>query len=199
MQNGRMAQQWFTSDLHLGHRFVASLRGFDTVEEHDAAVLDGLRDTLSAGDTVWMLGDLSCGDTADEDRALDLLADVLTAAGATADLIAGNHDSCHPLHRGAHLRQRRYLEVFRSVQAYQKLRWEGQDVWLSHFPRPGRDHEGMESRYDELRLDVPRLVHGHLHSDAPDTGPGMVDVGVEAWGLRPVAQADVADVVFDRA
>lgn len=185
---------WFTSDLHLGHRFVSGLRGFDDVDRHDETVLANLRDNIGAGDRLWVLGDLSVGDKLMENRALELIAEYLP--GTEKHLIAGNHDSCHPLHKSSFKRQRVYLEVFDSVQVYQKQRWQGREVWLSHFPRRGQDHDGMPSRFDDLRLTVPLLVHGHLHSGIPQVAEGQVDVGLDAWSLQPVRQEDVQQVLF---
>ncbi len=178
---------WFTSDLHLGHRFVAGLRGLE-VDDHDAQVLGSLS-ALPPGDRLWVLGDISRGVPEDELRALDLIA--RHTSHLEIHLVPGNHDSCHPLHRSAFRMQWTFLRVFDSVQPFQRLRWEGRSVYLSHFPRPGQDHEGMASRHDDVRLDVDLLVHGHLHSSTPVTGAGQVDVGLDAWGLRPAAQADV--------
>ena len=179
-----MTTTWFISDLHLGHKFLADLRGFSTTGEHDEMILGNLAEAVRPGDVLWMLGDLSSGRSEAEERALTLIDDTLP--GIEKHLVPGNHDSCHPLFRSAFRRQRRFLEVFDSVQAYQKMRWDGEDVYLCHFPRPGQDHVGMPSRYDDLRLTVPYLIHGHLHSTFPVTGRGQVDVGVEAWDLKPV-------------
>lgn len=212
---------WFTSDLHLGHPFVAELRGYGTsgeidadVERHDATILNNLTSALAPGDTLWVLGDISSGWGPQEERALDLLAQAISGLDVTVHLISGNHDSCHPLHANSADRQRRFLEVFDSVQPYQcVVPWDpdgdgvadNEDLvrkadtevaWLCHFPRPGQDHEGMESRYDSLRLDVPYVIHGHLHSAAPITGPGQVDVGVDAWGLRPAPYEEVMDLLY---
>lgn len=184
---------WLTSDLHLGHHFVARLRGFDDVEKHDEAVLAGIRD-LPKGDRLWILGDLSRGSSAEERRALQLLR--VHGAHLEMHLTPGNHDSCHPIHRSSHKTQRMFLDVFHSVQAYQKLKWEGRTVYLNHFPRPGMDHPGMPSRHDEVRLHAEYIVHGHLHSAHPDTGAGLVDVGQDAWDMRPVRQVDVQAVLF---
>lgn len=180
----RMTTTWFTSDLHLGHQFLANLRGFETTQEHDEVVLGNLTDAVRPGDTLWILGDLSSGRSEAEERALTLIDERLR--GIEKHLIPGNHDSCHPLFKSAYGRQRRFLEVFDSVQVYQKFRWDVEDVYLCHFPRPGQDHVGMVSRYDDLRLTVPLLIHGHLHSRFPVTGRGQVDVGLEAWDLKPV-------------
>ena len=190
-----MATTWFTSDLHLGHRFLAELRGFATTDDHDEVILDNLTAAVRPGDTLWVLGDLSSGRSEAEERALTLIDEHLP--GIVKHLIPGNHDSCHPLFRNAYKRQRRFLEVFDSVQAFQKMRWDGEDVYLSHFPRPGQDHVGMPSRYDDLRLTVPYLIHGHLHSRFSITGHGQVDVGVEAWDLRPVPLEILRGMLWD--
>lgn len=200
-----MTTTWFTSDLHIGHPFVAKLRGFDDVEEHDRTVLGNLLSAVNEGDVLWFLGDLSSGWGPQEERALDLFDATLkplredTENPLIVHLISGNHDTCHPLHAEAPERQQRFLEVFDTVQAEQVMHWQGEEVWLSHFPRPGQDHEGMSSRHDELRLNVPLLVHGHLHSAAPVTGPGQVDVGVDAWELSPVKQATLEETLFSSA
>lgn len=199
-----MAQTWYTSDLHLGHPFVAGLRGFNDVEEHDRVILHNLSQALSPGDTLWVLGDISSGWAPQEQRALRLLKELFTPLRHTGDaaepvrfhLISGNHDSSHPLHEHSSESQADFLDVFDSVQSFQYAIWEGQDYWMCHFPRPGYDHEGMVSRHDPLRLDVPHLVHGHLHSIEPVTGPGQVDVGVDAWDLSPVRRKDVMNLVF---
>ncbi len=196
---------WFTSDLHLGHPFVAELRGFSNVEEHDRQILDGVTAAVKPGDVLWVLGDISSGWGPQEDRALELLDATFTSirsafnsdrgneAPGGIHLISGNHDSCHPIHLEAFTAQRKFLEVFDSVQSAQKLEWSGREVWLNHFPRPGFDHEGMSSRHDEIRLSAPHIVHGHLHSSHPIVGPGLVDVGLDAWELKPVAQDKVND------
>lgn len=189
-----MVTTWFTSDLHLGHRFLAELRGFSSPDEHDEVILGHLTAAVRPGDTLWILGDLSSGRSEAEERALRLVHEHLP--GITKHLVPGNHDSCHPLFRNAYKRQRRFLEVFDSVQAFQKMRWDGEDVYLSHFPRPGQDHVGMPSRYDDLRLTVPYLIHGHLHSTFPITGRGQVDVGVEGWGLKPVPQEILLETLW---
>ncbi|MFP7364309.1 metallophosphoesterase family protein [Corynebacterium callunae] len=190
-----MSATWFSSDLHLGHSFVASLRGFEDPEDHDEVILGNLEKLLQAGDTLWILGDISSGSRGAEERALSLIGNRL--GGVEKHLIAGNHDSCHPLFRDAYKRQARFLEVFDSVQSAQRMKWEGEDVYLSHFPRPGQDHQGMPSRYDELRLNVPLLIHGHLHSQFPMTARGQVDVGVEAWNLQPAPEHLVRQRLWD--
>lgn len=181
---------WFTSDLHLGHRFVAATRGFDSVSEHDDAIRDGWASVVGKGDDVWVLGDLAV--SAPESA----LATIASLPGRK-HLIAGNHDRCHPMHRDAHNWQPRYLSAFASVQPFARRKIAGRDVLLSHFPyRSDRD----EVRYLQYRLrdEGEWLLHGHLHSD--NSGEGReIHVGVDAWGLAPVDLDTVAVVMGERA
>lgn len=51
-----------TSDLHFGHRNILKLgngRPFATIEEHDEALIENWNKVVSAGDMVFILGDLS--------------------------------------------------------------------------------------------------------------------------------------------
>jgi calcineurin-like phosphoesterase family protein len=50
---------WLVSDLHLGHRKVSRLRGFDDVDEHDRVVLGNLR-AVPDGATVICRGTSRC-------------------------------------------------------------------------------------------------------------------------------------------
>lgn len=190
-----MGTVWYTSDLHLGHLRVAGLRGFDSTQAHDTAVLGSWERVVRDVDTVWVLGDL----TVDE-RNLDYALASVAGLPGTKHLIAGNHDSCHPMHRSAHRHQRRYLAAFDSVQAFATRRFYGRSFLLSHFPAVG-DHTAGE-RYGVYRLRDAGLpiVHGHTHLPGRVThtqsGTRQVHVGLDAWGLMPVPEHVVADLVF---
>ena len=157
-----MPTTWFTSDLHLGHPFVAELRGFDDVEEHDRVILNNLRDSVRPGDTLWVLGDISSGWRPQEERALELLDDLLTPLRQASEplhvhLISGNHDSCHSLHEKAYERQARFLEVFDSVQDQHRV--ETQQLGHQHGAER-HDHElGDDTHQDgEWTADHQREV-----------------------------------------
>lgn len=155
------ARHW-TADSHLGHAKIAELRGFASTDEHDDRIMAQLH-KIPAGDEVWILGDISSGRPEGEARALERLADV----PATLHLIAGNHDSVSSIHRGAHKRQRAWLDVFASVQQFARIKVSGRDVLMSHYPyaRSGDGPDRGPGRYDEYRLPdagMP-LIHGHTH------------------------------------
>lgn len=175
---------WFTSDLHIGHRLVAGTRGFDAADEHDAALAAEWRSRVRHSDHVWVLGDLAVSSPA---RALGWIADL----PGIKHLVSGNHDKCHPMHRDAHNWQRRYLEVFASVQPFARRKIAGLDVLLSHFPYLVDREEPRYMQY-RLRDEGAWLLHGHLHVAERTTSEREIHVGVDAWELAPVSLDTIA-------
>lgn len=181
-----MARYWI-ADLHLGHAKVAELRGFtqdvgkfddQPLYRHDETIMQQLR-ALSANDEVWVLGDISSGRPEAEERALLMLSFI----PASLHLIAGNHDSVSSTHRHGYRQQRRFLEVFDSVQQFGRVRLHGRDVLMSHYPyaRSGDGHGRGVARYAEYRLPdegLP-LIHGHTHQETWHM-PGTLAFEVEA-------------------
>lgn len=179
---------WFTSDLHFGHRLVAGLRGFDSVEDHDSAIMENWHRVVRDDDQVWVLGDLACSSPA---QALN----IVKSLPGTKHLIAGNHDNCHPMHRDSHKWQARYLEAFASVQPFARRRIDGQSVLLSHFPYSKDRHEARYMQY-RLRDEGAWLLHGHTHG--PERREGReIHVGVDAWDLSPVPSHVIEAIVRD--
>ena len=186
-----MSRIYFTADLHLGHELVAQHRGFTTVDDHDAWVVQTLIETLPEHSTLWVLGDVM-GRGSHRDYALSLLRPVQSQTGVTMHLVPGNHDTCHPLHRNAQKEQPKYLHVFDSVQPFAKIRHNRRDILLSHFPYQG-DHT-VEERFNQWRLrDYGQpLIHGHTHQTSPTdpTRAHQVCVSWDAWG-RPAKLHEV--------
>lgn len=185
---------WFTSDLHLGHRMVARLRGFQDPAEHDDAVAENWAARIRKNDQVWVLGDLAVSSPA------AALARIATLPGEK-HLITGNHDECFPAHRDAYRRQGKYLEVFSSVQSVARRRVEGRSTMLSHFPYPNSpeaDHTEI-LRYSQYRLpdEGDWLLHGHTHSRSRGQGR-EIHVGLDAWGLKPVSLDSVSALMVIR-
>jgi calcineurin-like phosphoesterase family protein len=181
---------WFASDTHFLHRLVAGHRGFASPEEHDETVIARWNETVRPGDLVWHLGDVGLGNEA---RVLGLAARL----NGVKHLVAGNHDPCWPGHRDARKHQRRWLEVFGSVQAFAKIRVEGRTVLLSHLPYAGGGDHTDEERYPQFRLpdEGGWLIHGHTHQPARMDGHRSLHCGLDAWGLRPVSEGEIAALI----
>jgi calcineurin-like phosphoesterase family protein len=181
---------WFTSDLHLGHKRVAEIRGYETAEDHDAAIVKAWKRVVTPEDHVWVLGDLSGGSSHGWSHALGVLAGL----PGVKHLVSGNHDSCHPMHRDAGRFLRPALDVFSTVQPFARRRIEGQSVLLSHFPYAA--DRGVP-RYTQYRLpdEGMWLLHGHMHSEFINTGRREIHVGLDAWNGRLVNIGRVAEIM----
>lgn len=180
----------FTADLHLGHKFVAGLRGFETVEEHDEAIALAWRRRVRPADYVWILGDLGVG------NLNDLLVKVARLPGRK-NLVFGNHDVGHPMHKDSRRYQRRYLEVFSSIQPFARISVGGQKVLLSHFPYAGSaEGDRGEERYSQWRLpDLGEwLLHGHTHLGHRLHEGNQIHVGWDAWDA-PVSAAEIKEMM----
>lgn len=188
--------RYFTADLHLQHPKLAGLRGFDSVPEHDAAVVAALAALDPERDELWVLGDICSGGVASMESALRQLSGL----SVPLHLVAGNHDPVHPLHRGAQRHFAAYAEVFRSVQPYARTKVGREPVLLSHFPYAGTpDRLGRD---DFAQYQLPDcglwLVHGHTHAVQPRSGERSLCVSLEAWGLRPASEDDLGALISAR-
>lgn len=181
---------FYTSDTHFQHAMVAGLRGSASAMEHDQEVVDRWNDVVKPSDMVWHLGDVGLG------NELGLL-NVVTHLNGTIHLVAGNHDKAWPGHRDSRKHQRAWLGVFESVQAFAKTKIDGRTVLLSHLPYEGAGDHTAEERYPQFRLpDLGGwLAHGHTHSGERVDGPRSVHVGLDAWGLRPASEGEIAALI----
>jgi calcineurin-like phosphoesterase family protein len=187
-----VGETWYTSDTHFLHRLVAGHRGFEAPEEHDEAIIEEWNKVVRPDDLVWHLGDVGLGN---ETRILEQAARL----NGRKQLITGNHDACWPGHRDSRTHQRRWLEVFESVQAFARVRLDGRPVLLSHFPYLGAGDHTAEERGTQYRLHSEGLwlIHGHTHQADQIDGLRSFHVGLDAWGLRPVPSFVVINRMHD--
>ena len=189
-----MAESFFTSDTHFMHTMVARLRGYNSAEEHDEAVVSTWNNSVSKRDVVYHLGDLTLTNPRN-------VAQLVSRLNGTIHLISGNHDQCHPIFRNAHNKQRIYLEMFESVSTVARVSVLGHRVLLSHFPYTGEGNREQPDRHCAYRLrdEGNTLIHGHTHDAAQrlsqsTSGTPMVHVGLDAWGA-PVSAPTIFDLL----
>jgi calcineurin-like phosphoesterase family protein len=182
---------WLVADLHLGHSLVADLRGFEDVTDHDVRIQRNWQRMVKPDDLVWCLGDISSGGAQAQRDALAMLKQL----PGRKYLVAGNHDSVSPIHRGkAVIWDSLYRDVFDYICSHAQVAVEGRRLMLSHFPYDA-DHTA-EARYREWRLrdEGLWLAHGHTHSNqmwVPER-PREMCVGLDAHGMKPVNLGEVA-------
>ncbi|AKJ72617.1 phosphoesterase [Gordonia phage GMA2] len=202
-----MSEAFYIADLHLAHEKLAEYRGFNSAAEHDEMILDQI-DSLPDG-PLWILGDICSGSKGSTERALDMLRSNLGAR--QVHLITGNHDLAWPWFRDSYKWQKKFMDVFDSVQPFARRKISGQSVMLSHFPYEG-DHLAVDRHPDaRLRLSSMPLIHGHTHSSDKlshvmrtdwDDDRGVrvtldvpqICVSWEAW-KRPVAQYEIEEML----
>lgn len=157
-------------------------------------------DTVAPNDTVFHLGDVALGPIRDSLEHIRRL-------NGDIRLVIGNHDRNFRLgKRSGGLEPEEwdaeYMDYgFYTVAESHNMMIGGlHPVMLSHFPYDGDSHG--EDRHAAARLldeGVP-LIHGHTHStDDPLSfsakGTPQIHVGVDAWGYRPVSEAEVLEVL----
>lgn len=210
----RLGRLYFSSDWHLGHERIIPLCGrpFGSVEEMNETIIENVNATVSARDTLVLLGDTAMGKL---DETLQLLRQV---RAKRIWILPGNHDrfSLGYRHSGSTETQRIKRGLWRVQYESQRhgLRVEpdqvpsawtakvrGRPVALSHYPYAedsGSGGGGGGDRYRQLR---PRntglpLLHGHVHEKWKIRGP-MFNVGVDVNGFKPVAEWELADWLDD--
>jgi calcineurin-like phosphoesterase family protein len=182
---------WFTSDPHYGHRNIIgfSHRPFMGVDDMNASLIRRWNDVVQPGDTVFVLGDFALGP-----------AGMIGIAGQLVGhkiLVPGNHDRCwygngpgHKLWEAEFLRAG-FDEIRQGVVEYDLL---GRSVKLCHFPYVGDSHDS--DRFIPYRpIDEGGwLLHGHIHTSWLQQDR-MVNVGVDVWNYRPVADHELAELI----
>ncbi|UDL15963.1 metallophosphoesterase [Microbacterium phage Pumpernickel] len=193
-----MTERHFITDLHDGHEFVSRLRGFETVEEHRAALDENIRKAVRKDDTLYILGDLAMNP-----HKAGTFAWIQSLPG-TKHFISGNHDLVHPAHSKSLKEQQRpeWRDTFATVNPFARIKVLGKTVLLSHFPYEGEGgRENITERWAEYRLrdEGHFLIHGHTHDTMIEhysaKGTPLFHAGVDAHGLKPVSEHEITSWV----
>ena len=182
-----MSQVWFTADTHFGHGNIIKycVRPFlnaeenelaareprgswrvspETIERHDAALLQAINESVQPDDTLWILGDFCLGKREASEKYLKRIA------CRNVNLVWGNHDDPS------------IGSLFNKTIQQGKIRVDDQKIWLNHYPMrswDGRFHGSWQ-------------LYGHVHGrfaelDRDDPTLLTRDVGVDACEYRPIS------------
>jgi len=159
---------FFTSDLHLGHKLAANIRGFSGIDEHDEVILTNLEENLKKKDKLFILGDV-CFSTPQ-------LKELMRRIPCTiVDMVIGNHDM---------LPCRRYLEAgINNIIGMTKYK---KKFWLTHAPIHPQELMGCVN------------IHGHIHDKGITKPLGSRDyynVNVEFNNFQPVPFDYIREVI----
>lgn len=182
-QKGR---EFFTADTHFGHANIIRYchRPFQTADEMDKVLLDGINRVVGPDDTLYHLGDFCWWKGG---RTAQWYRDQIDCR--TVIMVAGNHDphypDCTP--------KREFVQCF--DRCYQNLRVKSMlgngaqvEMWMSHYAHMvwNKSHHGVWHLY------------GHSHSTLPESDNRLcMDVGVDSAAkllgeYRPFTLAEIA-------
>jgi calcineurin-like phosphoesterase family protein len=182
---------WITSDTHYGHKNIVrgttnwrtqdgevpvdSTRDFQTIEQMNERLIDGINHFVGQDDTLIMLGDVSFGGFENIGIFLNRII------CKNIHLILGNHDHHVENNRGD------IQGKFLSVQHYLEVNIEGKNFVLCHYP--------LQS-WHGLNKGVIHL-HGHVHlPEHRKFGNGKrMDVGVDGNGMNPYSISDIIKIM----
>ena len=151
---------FFTSDLHLGHRSIVKYRPeFASMEDHDRALLEKISQ-LKKRDILFVLGDFIF-----PGPNYDKYIQAMVKMPGRIKVIMGNHDS---------------LDLYRAPPKFeiQLPLFVYKGNWVSHAP----------IHPDELR-DRTLNIHGHIHgTELPDQRYFNVNFDVRGHDFVPFEQ-----------
>lgn len=186
-----MSRRLILSDTHIGHLYMAGLRGFASVEEHDETIIDNWNKVVRDDDTVIVPGDAILGDR----RAG--IAKFKRMHGRKV-LITGNHDDCWPGHANSWSKHALYQEAFDVIQQFARITIDGRTVMISHFPYTADRTDPPRYNQYRLRDEGAILLHGHTHSHLRRTSDREIHVGADAWKLTPIAEHRIAAMIREQ-
>lgn len=184
---------FYTADLHFGHANIISLcdRPFADVGKMDEGLIKRWNEVVGPDDTVYVVGDVALSPKQ--------LSPVCLLNGRKI-LVAGNHDSCHRMHRGWRRAVPVYMDAgFVSVVVGGIVTDHdlggGVVVDLAHLPYAGDSRP--EDRYARWRPEDRGnvLLCGHVHTAWAVSGR-QINVGVDVHDYCPVSQERVRELVL---
>jgi len=169
---------YFISDLHFGHDkdFIYRSRGFNSVTEHDSALISNWNSIIGEDDVVYVLGDIMLKDNENGMRCWDFLS-------GHKKVIWGNHDSAPRMELISSARNTEAIG-FASLLTYR-----GHSLYLSHYPT-------LTGNYDDDNSKRVINICGHTHTKDrfADIDKGWIyHVEPDCHDNRPVSIEEILD------
>lgn len=176
---------WFISDTHFFHFKILEYcnRPFNTIEEHNQALIDNWNSVVKPEDTVFHLGDFCIG-------GAPKWKEIREQLNGHIILIMGNHDWQNRT-AGTDL-------LFDYVTQQMRIEIDGRTVYLNHFPFLSFAHWDAE-KYAKEHLHF--ALSGHTHIRKENTGsdaefikyylPTQYDVGVDFNNYTPISWEEI--------
>ena len=170
---------FFTSDTHLMHANVIKhdSRPFDSIEEHDEAIVGNWNDLVGHRDLVYHLGDVVWYNRAKT-------SEILSRLRGRIILVKGNHDHF--------VRTKVHAERFEKIEMLMRIKPKvyGREMILCHYPilQWRNKHHGSWH------------LHGHTHHNGlKEYRKGMcLDVGTNGWSYSPISLERIREEFYKK-
>ena len=179
-----MSEIFFTSDPHLGHdkEFVYKARGFNSIQEHDEAIIENWNSMILPNDEVYITGDIIMGN----DHMLGI--EKLKRLNGKLHIKRGNHDSPMKLDFYKQLSNLNIASIETNEWA-DMIKFGKWMLYLSHHPTILGDFNCIKPGHKNFCL------HGHTHSK--DRFQFLqyccYNVAMDAHNNKPVNLSEVQD------
>lgn len=172
---------YITSDLHLGHNqpFVYEPRGFSSIEEHDAAIIENINKVVGENDILYILGDLMLNDN---ENGINHLKQINCR---NIFIVRGNHDTNSRLELYAALPN---FTVLGHAELIKHKKW---NFMLSHYPM-------ATSNLDDEKKPFCRVWNccGHSHTNEKfDKLTNSIHCELDAWNNYPVEIEQIRELI----
>ena len=183
-ENGKYIH--FTSDTHFSHENIIKYcnRPFESIEEHDEALIRNWNTKVGPNDLVFHLGDIGFGN-------VKRINEILNQLNGKITLVIGNHDW--------RILDKLNLERFELVTQQINMNINDQHIYLNHFPMLAFSgaYRGLEATWQ---------LFGHVHT-SPYTDEGLdhirmkhlfttqYDVGTDNNDFSPVSFEEVKQII----
>lgn len=174
--------RYFTSDLHFGHKNIvrgtsswsdkSSCRNFNTIEEHDNAIIDGINSRVTKNDILYILGDISFG-------SISYLSSAISRINCrNLILIYGNHDD----------KIRKVdTDIFNIEADYLVI--DSPKIIMFHYPIA----DWLDKNKGSMHL------FGHCHQKFDTSGKGkMLDVSICGHNYVPWSEEEILEYMRGR-
>lgn len=165
-----------TSDLHLCHNkeFLYGPRGFGSIEDMNAAVVERWNGKVSEDDDVYILGDLML---CDNDTAMTLVRQL----NGKIHIILGNHDTDN------RIALYRTLDNVIEIAYATMIKYDGLRFFLTHYPCV--TYNVPKERLKQMTISL--FGHTHAKEKFYEDKFYMYNVALDAHDLYPVSMDEV--------
>lgn len=146
------------SDTHFGHEKLCTLRGFNSVDEMDEAIIKRWNELIDKNDRVIHLGDFSVG------GSIEKIEKIIERLNGKITLVLGNHDTYNKI-------KECYIKHFKCVSSLYLP-----PFYFSHEPINEKCLEEQAARVETIN------VHGHVHNNI-DLGDKYINMNLDVVGL----------------